>query len=203
MISITIKPLKTLYEIGFTLMGILDNIKNIVKTSSIKIEKVENAKEYKIMNYSPIDVANYFLSLVDEESGDNITHLKLQKLVYYADAWFLALYNKSLFKENFEAWVHGPVLTSLYQKFKDYGYNPINSPEEYSCNLPEEVKIHLDEIWEEYGSLSPKKLEILTHSEAPWKEARKNCSPIDYCSNNLSKDLMRTFYAARINEQEN
>lgn len=65
----------------------------------------------------PQDVADYFIWLAND-SGSFISNLKLQKLVYYAQAWYLAIYGQSLFDEDFEAWVHGPIIPSLYQKYK-------------------------------------------------------------------------------------
>ena len=52
-------------------------------------------------------------------------NLKLQKLVYYAQAWHLALRDVPLFEEDFEAWVHGPVIPALYQEYKKFGWRPI------------------------------------------------------------------------------
>ena len=52
-------------------------------------------------------VAEYFLLLVDDDAGDVMTNLRLQKLVYYAQAWRLAILDEALFEDDFEAWVHG------------------------------------------------------------------------------------------------
>ncbi len=70
-------------------------------------------------------IADYFIGL-SNETGSLITNLKLQKLVYYAQAWSLALNNKELFPEDFEAWVHGPVLVKLYNKYRSNKWNPIS-----------------------------------------------------------------------------
>jgi uncharacterized phage-associated protein len=64
------------------------------------------------------DVAEYFLTLVDDEAGDSLSNLKLQKLVYYAQGFHLALTEKPLFDEAIEAWEHGPVVPGLYHKLK-------------------------------------------------------------------------------------
>ena len=63
------------------------------------------------------DVAKYFLSLSDDSSGDYISNLKLQKLLYYAQGFHLAIFNKPLFNEPIEAWAHGPVVGSSYRKY--------------------------------------------------------------------------------------
>ena len=76
------------------------------------------------------DVAKYFLALAnDVESGEGISNLKMQKLVYYAQGLYLAKYNKALFKEKIKAWQHGPVIPKLYYKFKKYGPGYISTEE--------------------------------------------------------------------------
>ena len=60
------------------------------------------------------DIAKYFLAQADEEIGDLISNLKLQKLVYYAQGFYLALHDEALFPEDIEAWTHGPVVPVLY-----------------------------------------------------------------------------------------
>ncbi len=64
------------------------------------------------------DVAEYFLSLADEEAGDFLSNLKLQKLVYYAQGFHLALFNRPLFMAAIHAWQHGPVVPELYHAYK-------------------------------------------------------------------------------------
>lgn len=116
------------------------------------------------------DVAKYFLSLVDEESGDSISNLKLQKMVYYAQGYNLAIHDRPLFHEPIEAWVHGPVVPELYRSFKQHGSEPIPFA---SANLnkfmAEEIEL-LDEMWDMFGQFSATKLRNMTHSEIPWKK---------------------------------
>ncbi len=64
------------------------------------------------------DVAQYFLAKADEDAGDLMSNLKLQKLMYYAQGFSLALCNKPLFPERIEAWIHGPVISALYHEYK-------------------------------------------------------------------------------------
>ncbi len=78
--------------------------------------------------HSVIDVANYFLSLVNEDQGEGITNMKMQKLVYYAQGFSLAMLNKPLFEEPIEAWQYGPVVPTLYHAFKKYGNVPLPQP---------------------------------------------------------------------------
>ncbi|MBF0401936.1 MAG: SocA family protein [Magnetococcales bacterium] len=117
------------------------------------------------------DVANYFLSMVDDDAGDLVSNLKLQKLVYYAQGFHLAMFGRPLFEEAIEAWTHGPVVPSLYHGFKQYGPGPIPRPEEMDFGLfPEELRRFLDEVYNVYGQYDAWKLRNMTHEEPPWRE---------------------------------
>lgn len=142
------------------------------------------------------EVADYFLSLVDEDAGDTISNMKLQKLVYYAQGFHLAIYGEPLFKERIEAWDHGPVIPDLYHRFKEYGSNTISKPDyiDFSKYSPEEKEL-LDEIWSVFGQYSAWKLRNMTHVEPPWRCAYENSpssvisekSMIDYFTTLLEK----------------
>jgi uncharacterized phage-associated protein len=150
-----------------------------------------------------MDVAKYFLSKVNEEEEVLITHLKLQKLTYYAQAWYLALEGKPLFKGKFQAWAHGPVNPELFQEYRSFGYHPIPYPEDFDPdNYPEEIKEFLDQIWEAYGRYDAKYLERLTHKEKPWKEARGNIPDGEYCTNIISEKSMQEYYRGLIEEDD-
>lgn len=73
---------------------------------------------------TPLLIAQFFIS-----KGGNIDHLKLQKLVYYAQAWFVSIYpdKEPLFDEPIEAWSHGPVVRSVYNRFRKYGMNRLEN----------------------------------------------------------------------------
>ncbi len=141
------------------------------------------------------DVANYFLKIVDRDSGSCITHLKLQKLVYYAQAWHLVFTGgERLFDERIEAWVHGPASPSLYSQFRGCGYNNIPAPSESLYAFSPEELDTLDAVWDCYGDFDAKFLEQLTHQELPWQEARKGLAPGDHCTNEISLKTMQEFY---------
>jgi uncharacterized phage-associated protein len=121
---------------------------------------------------SCFDVAKYFLTQVDEDAEDFITNLKLQKLSYYAQGFYLAINDEPLFPEVIEAWQHGPVVPDLYQEYKIYGANPIPIPGDIDFSLfNTEIRELLDEVYCVYGQFSPWKLRDMTHSEPPWIEA--------------------------------
>jgi len=139
-------------------------------------------------------IADYFLTKL-REFGDNISHLKLQKLVYYAQAWFLALNDKELFGEDFQAWVHGPVVCSVYDRFKKNGWQPILD-EVDEPKLPQNVSAHLDEILRVFNKHTALDLEMMTHSELPWMEARGNTPATERSQATISKQSMKEYCLA-------
>lgn len=141
-------------------------------------------------------VADFFIRFAHDH-GDQISNLKLQKLLYYAQAWFLALHRRPLFDERIEAWVHGPVVPPVYGEFKVWGWQPIGiNPDPPILNT--DVRFHLEEVADVYAPLSAFELEKLTHSEAPWIDARGPV-PEDEASNAvISLASMERFYRARI-----
>ncbi len=144
-------------------------------------------------SYTPLQIANWFLANIGREAGDLITHLKLQKLVYYAQAWSLAGRGKPLFQEDFQAWAHGPVVPSLFRAFRDHGMAPIPAPGSVP-RLDEETVELLAEVLDVYGEHSAKKLEQLTHRERPWREARGDLPDEARSESVITKEAMRRFY---------
>jgi len=145
--------------------------------------------------YTALDVANWFIAGIDRTVGDSITHLKLQKLVYYAQAWALVLIDKPLFDEDFEAWAHGPVARVVYDAFKHHGFNPINDPSDAVPEFDEEALTVLNEVQRVYGERSAKRLEDLTHNERPWLDARGGLPDEAKCETIISKESMKEFYS--------
>ena len=133
--------------------------------------------------YQVNQIADWFLAAINREAGDTISHLKLQKLMYYAQAWSLALNHKSLFNEDFEAWT-------------EFDWNSI-PPEVIFSNtdkLTQEDEELLFDILNSYGDLSAKHLEELTHLETPWRNARGNI-PLEARSTHIiSKEIMQEYY---------
>lgn len=147
------------------------------------------------------DVAKYIIS-VSREHGEPISNLKLQKLLYYAQAWHLALYDGALFDERLEAWVHGPAVPPVYGEYKQWSWQPIcaDVPEIHIAD--ERIKAHLDEVLDVYGGLTAMYLEKLTHQEDPWLKARGDLPPDVPSHNIISHDDMRNYYRARLRGQD-
>lgn len=146
------------------------------------------------------DISDFFLAKANS-IGEPISNLKLQKLVYYAQAWFLANKNKILFEDDFEAWVHGPVLPSLYHEYKERGSAPIITKlklKEIAEKFSKEIFDFLNEVTFVYMPYGAYQLELMTHNEKPWIEARGNCEPDEICNTVISKTTMKEFYAAQI-----
>ncbi len=120
-------------------------------------------------------VAKYFLARVDEDAGDGISNLKLQKLVYYAQGFHLALHDAPLFRERIEAWEHGPVVPELYREYKAFGSASIPAPRDFDPHeySPEVTRL-LDEVYDVFGQYSAWKLRNMTHEERPWIDAYEN-----------------------------
>lgn len=119
-------------------------------------------------------VAAYILNMANsDDAGDLISNLKLQKLLYYALGFHLALYGRRLFDDPLYAWQHGPVFPALYHEFKGYGKGAIPTPDYFDPDsLSDEEKELLDEVYYVYGQFSAWKLRNMTHEEPPWKDAK-------------------------------
>jgi uncharacterized phage-associated protein len=147
-------------------------------------------------------VADYVLGKINMDEGDSITNLKLQKIVYYCQGWHLALYDRPLFSEPIEAWVHGPAIPVLYQRFKGYGYKAIDTSKidtDPLAELDSEARELIDEVWDKYGPLSGSELRTLSHSEAPWRQAREGYADDESCTIQISHDSMRDYYRSKLN----
>ncbi|TAF08655.1 MAG: DUF4065 domain-containing protein [Nostocales cyanobacterium] len=127
------------------------------------------------------DVAKYFLAQTNEEAGDLISNLKLQKLLYYAQGFHLALYDEPLFPESIEAWTYGPVVPQVYRAYKKYDSGAIPIPEDIDFSkYDQQSRELLDEVYSVYGQFSAWKLLSLIHEEEPWKNSREGNSVISH-----------------------
>ena len=134
------------------------------------------------------DVAAYIL-----EKKGSVTTWKLQKLVYYSQAWSLVWDDEPLFEEEIQAWINGPVCTALYQKHRGcFQIDRINGGE--SCSLTKDQRETVDAVLSFYGDRSPQWLSDLTHMEAPWRDARNGLSPRVRGNSVISLESMAEYY---------
>jgi uncharacterized phage-associated protein len=145
-----------------------------------------------------------------DESGDLLTNKKLQKLLYYIEAWSL-VHLDSIIDEDFEAWIHGPVIPSVYHEYKKFSYAPILNNyligknasdfivefEESNKNFHKYFEL-IDNVLNKYGILSSRELELLSHNEKPWIKARGNAGVVDNSNTIISKSDMKSFYSSLI-----
>lgn len=153
--------------------------------------------------YTVDEVANWFLS------KGSMSPKKLQKLVYYAYAWFLTLNNDNgdlsnfLFnrEDNFgsndiKAWVHGAVIPYLWHKYREHGYWEIpQSDENLDDVFDEETLDILNQVWDVYGGYNGNELESIIHKETPWKNARVGLEPFEAGSQSITDQDIYNYYS--------
>ncbi len=141
-------------------------------------------------------VARYLLHLAaSAEEACPITHMQLQKLMYYVQGWSLASRGKPLFVGRIEAWEHGPVVRGLYPKFADYQSRPIPRREASDAGpLTEEERGLIESVWARYGQYSAPRLRAMTHGEAPWLEAREGLVEGEASRAVISEESMRRYF---------
>ncbi|MCI1134799.1 DUF4065 domain-containing protein [Enterococcus gallinarum] len=139
------------------------------------------------------EVANWFLvrhsseMQRDEAVDENLTQMKLHKLMYYAQGVFLALFSQRLFDEELLAWKHGSVVRSIYDRFQgqkelDTDINMDQMEDYENIALDDNSRMTLEAVYEQFASFSAGQLRNMTHDETPWKEAwakGEGTSPID------------------------
>ncbi len=122
-----------------------------------------------------LDVARYFIAKAYEDGIEaEMTNMKVQKLLYYAQCLHLALYDEALFDEEIQAWRYGPVCPPAYKFHSDFEANQLPIPsEEFLAQISQEKIELLAEAWHYFGGYYAYRLSDMTHGEFPWKKARK------------------------------
>lgn len=136
------------------------------------------------------DVAAYIL-----ERAGPMTSMKLQKLVYYSQAWHLVWDEEPLFAERIEAWANGPVVRELYDLHRGQFRVEI-WPAGDSGALTESERSTIDAVLEFYGDKNPQWLSDLTHSEDPWIEARRGLPDGVRGDREISLESMVEYYSS-------
>lgn len=150
--------------------------------------------------YTADTIAQWFLS------KSSMSPKKLQKILYYAYSWVLTLMNDEstnlqnrLFDDKFEAWVHGPVIRSIYVKYADRGYHDITDYEGKELpSVSADIKDILEQVNEVYDGYTADELESITHQEAPWKKARVGLSALDSSDKVISDVDIFNCYIKRV-----
>ena len=162
------------------------------------------------------DMARYLgLSMLSKNLS--VSPLKLQKMLYYTQSWYMVFFGRenTLFADNPQAWVNGPVYPVIYYEYKDktedmcghlhakdFGCTEDTLAEE-AAKLARKMALTKDEvecidsIIMLYGSKSQNQLIFMTHAESPWADQRKGLSPFDYSQRDISLASMYSYYKAR------
>lgn len=157
-----------------------------------------------MFTYSPSLIANAFLYKA-RQTGAQLSHLKLQKLVFFIHAWGLALKGTSPVLDSPQAWPYGPVFESLYHELKGFGSKPVDTyllqMNPHSGQLEPQIPVHsdtdfwglLDQVWDRYSPFSAVQLSALTHEPGgPWEKARQGQVL------SLTDDAVRDYYRGKL-----
>lgn len=137
--------------------------------------------------YSILDIAECFLN------REKMTHKKLQKLCYYMYAWYFAVKEmKICYDADFQAWAHGPVSRSIWDRYKGSGRMELSPTR--NVRLEGFAQVIFDCVWDVYGQYDGDELEELTHSELPWRHARRGFAPEQHSTILIEDNDMRNYY---------
>lgn len=151
------------------------------------------------MSFSAQEIATWFLvrnnADVKQFDSENLTHLKLQKLLYYAQGVHLAFTGDELFIDDLLAWEHGPVAPRVYDKYKgsrEIQFLPTEEDLETfeKIQSDEDAKNVLEVVYNHYGKYSAWHLRNMTHDERPWRETPRNFT--------IEKDLIKEYFEEEV-----
>lgn len=154
------------------------------------------------MAYNINDIADYIIiNQTVNDKNNYLSNLKLQKLLYYIQAWSYGINQKPLFDGDFEAWIHGPVNREIYNRFAST--KNIYSEIEMNDCINKDVKIDNDDaefidwILKNYAKFSGFELEKLSCSEIPWIKTRDMLDPYERCDKVISPDFIQEYYGEK------
>ncbi len=164
----------------------------------IKLEKRTNNKEdsdIMLKRYSAQDIAKWFINEIHPEP------LKLQKLLYLSQGFSFAFNDKELFYEEMEAWVHGPVVPSVYHTFRSFSFNPIDVNFQLIDFDPQTLDI-LNYVKNNFSKYDSKFLEEMTHNQEPWILARVGLDPDERSDKTISKSSIANYFINSVFQPE-
>lgn len=140
---------------------------------------------------SATDLSDY---LVGKAKAENIelTPLKLQKILYYIQGWYLGFKDKPVFDEDILAWKYGPVVREVYDKFAPFGAQNIATSTyqpQTDCTFSQDDSDLINAVWDKYKGYKPTELVAMTHLSKPWKQVFN-----DPNNDIIYTDLMRDYF---------
>ncbi|MBQ7055047.1 MAG: DUF4065 domain-containing protein [Oscillospiraceae bacterium] len=180
-----------LYDEPDYYIQLLEEHKDSLNSNTTYEKSLQAAKEYITGKTTKIDeVVAYLLN-----ECEDITHLALQKMLYYVQSFYQAFYGTFIFADECEAWVHGPVYPRIYKKYSGYNFSEhIPGATEFAFSYDEKAVI--DNVVAGFGCYSGKVLERFTHSELPWIETRKGLKSDEIENRIIDKDLIAGYFAS-------
>lgn len=149
------------------------------------------------MAYPVAQIANQLLIYSADNGGELMTNMKLQKMLYYQQGFHLAYFGTPLFDEDIEAWMYGPVVPSMYEKYKGYGRNGIEPDRTMQFAFEQKNELALfNEVCKVYGAYSAIGLMNMTHEEAPWKSTPTGEGE----GHIIAKEKMQLFFKKRLKD---
>ena len=146
------------------------------------------------MSYNAIDIAHKILKkATEDDNGELITNMKLQKMLYYMQGFHLAFFDTPLFDEEIEAWMYGPVVPVVFEEYRQYGKSGIEYNDEVLILDQNDKEENLfNKVYDVYAKYSAYGLMDLTHNEKPWKITQhgKGCV--------IPKHLIKSYFKTRI-----
>lgn len=145
------------------------------------------------MAYPVNKIADELIRYSAERGGELMTNMKLNKMLYYQQGFHLAYFGNPLFDDEIEAWMYGPVVPSIYEKYDRYNSSGIepNKDSNFLFDNPKELAL-FNEVFKVYNVFSAIGLMNMTHNEAPWKTTKIGEGNV------ISKDKMKVFFKKRL-----
>ena len=145
--------------------------------------------------YDALTIAKWIINKIHPEP------LKLQKLLYLAQGYSYAFYDRPLFHDELEGWVHGPVVRKIYDMFKEYQYNSIDINYEVE-ELDDDAKDVLNYVLDNFSKYDAKYLEELSHNQEPWILSRNGIDPDERSDKTISKESIANYFVNEIFQPE-
>lgn len=149
---------------------------------------------YLMSSVQAVDIADWFVARAnrekEEDFGEGISNLKLQKILYFAQAASIVVEGHELFSDDIHAWDYGPVVNSVYHNFKSNVSTAIKKPKASNyLDFDEATNTFLEEVWQLFGKYSAAKLVEMAHNHDPWKNTYDGTR-----HKVISKESMGTYY---------
>lgn len=149
------------------------------------------------MAYPVAQIANQLLLYSADKGGELMTNMKLQKMLYYQQGFHLAYFGTPLFEEDIEAWMYGPVVPTVYDRYKSNGRNGIEPDRGLVFSFEQKRELALfNEVCKVYGAYSAIGLMNMTHEEMPWKSTPTGEGE----GHVIAKDKMQSFFKKRLKD---